>query len=43
MARSILDQAMPTNFNPMGDLGHIRDLDRTFSRDPQWPSFPVSN
>ena len=31
MARSILDQAMPSKFNPWGTLGHIRDLDRTLA------------
>ena len=32
MARSILDQAHALQLQSMGDLGHIRDLDRTLAR-----------
>ena len=32
MARSILDQAHALQIQSMGDLGHIRDLDRTLAR-----------
>ena len=31
MARSILDQAHALQIQSMGDLGHIRDLDRTLA------------
>ena len=31
MARSILDQAHALQLQSMGDLGHIRDLDRTLA------------
>ena len=42
MACSILDQAHALQIQSMGDLGRIRDLDRTLAGH-SWPSFPVSS
>ena len=40
MARSILDQAHALQIQSMGDLGHIRDLDRTLARTLMAEFFP---
>ena len=42
MARSILDQAHALQIQSMGDLGRIRDLDRTLAG-TLMAEFPVSN